>query len=136
MSPQFHQITISKAFFACCFVFWASIGFSGKASASCGDYLRHHAGKLTQKYSWDIARGGQPGESPTPYTGCKNGNCGEAPPALPLDSVRIAKFDANHFNPQFYLALGMTDKLVSLDDESPLQPTLDQTDPPPRTLAL
>jgi hypothetical protein len=128
--------TISKAFFACCFVFLASIGFNNKVSASCGDYLRHNASILPKGSGRDYFRDEEPGKLPAPSTRCQNGNCGQAPPALPVDLVRIAKLDANHFSTDFFFVLGMTDKFESSDDKSPLQPSLDLADPPPRFIAL
>ena len=136
MSPFCGQMTTSRAFFACCFVFLLSTGLTAKASASCGDYLRHRASGLSKGFSVNDFHDGQSDKLPAPSTGCKHGNCGQLPPALPVDSVRIAKLDANHFTTDFFFALGMTDEFDSLDDKSPLQPTLDLTDPPPRTLAL
>ena len=136
MSPYCSQMKISRAFFACCFVFLVSTGFIGNASASCGDYLRHRTSGLSKSFSVNEFHDGQSDKLPAPSTGCKHGNCGQMPPALPVDLVRIAKLDANHLRTEFFFAFGMMDKFESLNDKSPLQPTLDLTDPPPRTLAL
>ena len=136
MGPFSPKMTFSTAVFACCFVFLSVLGFGGNLSASCGDYLRHNSPKPSKIFSADESRDAQSGKLPLPATGCKNGNCGQTPPALPLDSVRVARLDANHLHSEFHFAHGVMDEFEIFEDLSPTQPSLDLPDPPPRDSAL
>lgn len=129
---------------ACIFVFWFfGAGMASKVSASCGDYL-HHAN--SQK-GWNSQVVGQlhdkqepasDDDSSTPSSGCKNGRCKSAPLSLPSEPSRIVapKQQPNHFLiSSFRHPSSFTGMMTNSDDMSPLQPSLDLLDPPPRASA-
>ena len=135
MGLRFQILTINKPLFACCFVFMVSMGFVGKASASCGDYMRHRGTPVVHSIFRIDSQDGQSRESTIPVTGCKHGNCGAVPPSLPLESVRMSRLDANHFAMGFIFEKGIMSAIAAKDDASPIQPALEFPDPPPRSLA-
>ncbi len=79
------------------------------------------------------SREAQSDNSPDPISFCKNGNCGAVPPSLPIESVRMTRLEASHFCAGFVFVNQFFDGLVTLDELSPSQPSLDLPDPPPRT---
>lgn len=133
-----------KAVSACIFVFWLmGCAMASKATASCGDYL-HHAN--SQK-GWSSQAVGQlhdkqdpasDGDSSPPTSGCKNGRCKAAPLSLPSEPSRIVapKQQPNHFLiSSFRHPSSISGMMTNSDDTSPIQPSLDLLDPPPRASA-
>ncbi len=134
-----------RAVIACIFVFWLmGAGLTSKATAGCGDYLHHEnapkvwssqaVGQLNDKQG-----SASDDDSSPPSSRCKNGSCKSAPLSLPSEPSRIVapKQQPNHFLiSSLTHACGLTGMMTNSDDDSPVQPSLDLLDPPPRAAAL
>ncbi len=133
-----------RAVIACMFVFWLmGAGLTSKAIAGCGDYLHHE----NAPKGWSSQAVGQlndkqgpatDDDSSPPSSRCKNGSCKSAPLSLPSEPSRIVapKQQPNHFLlSSLTHACRLTGMMTNSDDDSPVQPSLDLLDPPPRASA-
>lgn len=130
--------TVNRASIAFVFVFWlfGSV-FTNKASASCGDYLRHADPSKSVHLSEKLAPGSD--SSQAPYSSCKNGRCKAAPLSSPSESSRVVvtRQQPSHLRlSSFTHACSLAGRVTNDDDLPPIEPSLDLLSPPPRAASL